>query len=408
MSKLSFLLSIAYENAYDLKIKKQYSEPKLFDAGGDLNARWYVYFSFRNPESDKLERQTPIYEGLHQHKNLRDRRAAGRILVEAVSNILRAGLYNPFSDKSEFSLEEARKLTITEAVDFVLALKAKKGGGGYADFKSRVQRFAKWLSENGFQNRFITSVKSITVKNYLNHVMMDSSARNRNNTRTAISMFYKVLADNEIVPENFIEKINIESSSPKRNRSLTNEQETKIFELLSTSETGRRVALYLKFVGWGMLRCTEANRLCIKDINVTERIVTLRTKNKPVKIKRIPDALISELPNLEKFDESAFLFGYYGYGEHWDANETSRRTQYGHWIKELVKSPLKLDENYGAYSFRHTYVARIFRNLLKTNSHYHAESECMLITGHTSIKAFRMYLRDIDAELPDDYSHLLK
>jgi len=32
----------------------------------------------------------------------------------------------------------------------------------------------------------------------------------------------------------------------------------------------------------------------------------------------------------------------------------------------------------------------------------------MLITGHTDMTALEKYLRDIDAELPQDYSELLK
>ena len=32
----------------------------------------------------------------------------------------------------------------------------------------------------------------------------------------------------------------------------------------------------------------------------------------------------------------------------------------------------------------------------------------MLITGHATITALRKYLRDIDAELPADYSEMLK
>ena len=36
-----------------------------------------------------------------------------------------------------------------------------------------------------------------------------------------------------------------------------------------------------------------------------------------------------------------------------------------------------------------------------------AKSDLMLITGHTTITALEKYLRDIDAELPEDYSNLL-
>ena len=43
----------AYESAYDLSMKKNYSNPKIYDANGDLSKRWYVYFSYRNPETGK-------------------------------------------------------------------------------------------------------------------------------------------------------------------------------------------------------------------------------------------------------------------------------------------------------------------------------------------------------------------
>jgi hypothetical protein len=46
--------------------------------------------------------------------------------------------------------------------------------------------------------------------------------------------------------------------------------------------------------------------------------------------------------------------------------------------------------------------------LRETNSQQIAKSELMLITGHTTITALDKYLRDIDAELPEDYSHLLQ
>ncbi|SFS49113.1 hypothetical protein SAMN04488006_1654 [Lutibacter maritimus] len=30
----------AYESAYDLSMKKNYSNPKIYDANGDLSKRW--------------------------------------------------------------------------------------------------------------------------------------------------------------------------------------------------------------------------------------------------------------------------------------------------------------------------------------------------------------------------------
>lgn len=94
MSKNINKLIHAYVNAYDLTFKKKYSIPKINDGNGDLSKRWYVYFSFRNPENGKLERQTPIYAGVNQFENLKDRKAAIKILRDAVEGILQNG-YDP-------------------------------------------------------------------------------------------------------------------------------------------------------------------------------------------------------------------------------------------------------------------------------------------------------------------------
>jgi hypothetical protein len=51
MPKFNVFLLNEYRNAYVLTAKKNYSEPKIYDANGDIARRWYVYFSFRNPKT---------------------------------------------------------------------------------------------------------------------------------------------------------------------------------------------------------------------------------------------------------------------------------------------------------------------------------------------------------------------
>lgn len=53
-----------YESEYDLTLKKNYSTPKIYSANGNLSKRWYVSFSYREPKTGKLKRQTPIYANL--------------------------------------------------------------------------------------------------------------------------------------------------------------------------------------------------------------------------------------------------------------------------------------------------------------------------------------------------------
>ena len=77
MLNFNQIITIAYDNeydtAYDLKIKKNFSTPKIYDAKGDLTKRWYVYFSFRIPETGKLKRMSPIYGNANFFKTKEDR-----------------------------------------------------------------------------------------------------------------------------------------------------------------------------------------------------------------------------------------------------------------------------------------------------------------------------------------------
>ena len=67
------LLTNEYANAYDLSTNSLFSEPKIYIANGDLSKRWYVYYSYRNPKTGKMERQNPIYKDINRYKTKYER-----------------------------------------------------------------------------------------------------------------------------------------------------------------------------------------------------------------------------------------------------------------------------------------------------------------------------------------------
>lgn len=402
MPKITEILKIEYANEYVLGYNKPYSEPKIYDANGDINGRWYVYYSFRNPETGKLERQAPIYAGVNQFKNLKERREAIKILRESVSLILKNG-YNPFS--SEPNIDEIKKYNVSDAVDFVLKLKKNSfKESSYKDFESRINQFKKWLLDNGFKGRYIDSVNKTTVIKYLNYVQLKSSASNRNNTRSNLSLFFKCLEDNQIIPVNFIGKIAVLKSNPERHKTYTISQEKEIFDYLEINNP--ELLLFIKFISYNFLRPLEVCRLRVKDIDLVEKRLIVQAKNKLVKIKIIPEKLIKELPDLKLFNQDNFLFSRYGLGQEWDASETNRRDFYSKEFNK-VKKIFNLGIDYGLYSFRHTFITKLYQELVKESTPFEAKSKLMLITGHTTMNALEKYLRDIDAVLPDDYSDMI-
>ncbi len=96
-----------------------------------------------------------------------------------------------------------------------------------------------------------------------------------------------------------------------------------------------------------------------------------------------------------------------GIGGEWDAIPVNRRDYFTKRFNMVVKKHFKLGKEYGLYSFRHTFITRLYKEMIKNATPFEVKSRIMLITGHTSMQALEKYLRDIDAELPEDYSSYL-
>ncbi|WP_243472789.1 tyrosine-type recombinase/integrase [Winogradskyella sp. MH6] len=422
---------------HDLEHKKQFSEPKIFDADGDLTKRWYVYFSYRNPKSGKLQRMKNIYGKTNGFKTKAERYAALNLYRKRLLKLLREG-YSPFQDNTELykskqnpkhvqsnilksdqptSLVAEVELTKNESTKNVLSVKEALNKAiilktnivsptTLSDYRSRINQFQKWLLNHYETVDDINQINKKMVVEFLNHVQLSTSPRNRNNYRTVLSSIFQVLEDNEIISKNFISQIKAIRSMPKRHKTYSPKEQEDIFDYLENHD--KLLLLYIKFISYNMLRPIEVCRLRVKDIDIEERKLSFQAKNKVLKTKIIPDILIKELPELNRLNPDDLLFTPDGIGGTWDAKLVNRRDFFSKRFKKVIKDQFGYNENYGLYSFRHTFITKLYLGLRQELSTNEAKSKLMDITGHTTMAALNKYLRDIDAELPEDYSKLLK
>jgi integrase len=480
MSNISLLLQIVHENVHAFSMKLNFSEPKIYTGGVNIHKwssltqkeqkcamekDWYLYFSFRDPETGKLKRQPNIKAGANRYKNKRDRIALLKTLRTNLIVLLDAG-FNPYIDNTTLektfmgektplktpsnTLEKTflgektplktpphtpikltekpgntllkhpilSKTTPVQSIDseeitlsvikaLELGLKTKQSvlnENSFPKFKSRINRFKRWMAEKELLEKPIESITKKLVINYLNNVLDESSARNRNNTRTDLSSLFQTLEDNEIIPENFVKKINVLRAIPERNKTYTPKLQKDIYEYLR--ENDPLLLLFVKFISFNFLRPIEVCRLRVKDIDLLDKKLYVRAKNKPVKIKIIPEILLSELTDLANLDKECQLFTPEKIGGIWNISDLNKRDYFTKRFKK-VKEHFNLGKDYGLYSFRHTFITQLYREMVKNSSPHAAKSKLMLITGHADMKGLENYLRDIDAALPDDYSHFL-
>lgn len=353
-------------------------------------------------------------------------------MQKALLELLQAG-FNPYQDNSALEAEffghynkaqsstiaqaqktqkenietlELESKSIIEAFKIGLSLKEKlMNKNSFTKYKSRINRFSIWLKKKGIEKQSITTVHKKLVIEYLNEVLQSSSARNRNNTRTDIGSLFQILEDNEIITENFVKKINVLKSTPTRNKTYSPKLQEDIYNYLK--ENDEHLLLFIQFISYNFLRPIEVCRLKVEDVDIKDKKLYVKAKNSPVKTKIIPEILLEQLPDFSNKNPKPFLFTQNTIGGEWDIEEENKRDYFTKRFKN-IKDHFKLGKEYGLYSFRHTFITKLYRELRKTNSPFETKGKLMLITGHSTITALEKYLRDIDAELPEDYSFLIK
>jgi integrase len=446
MSSFYAILRAVHDNAHSLPMK-QFSEPKIYTGGVDidkweeltseqkkkaLSKRWYVYFSYRHPETKKLTQQKRAHWGANELKSKEERLFFLDLLRKRLQAILHLGT-NPYTDNQDLfdiiqsaagthptdKTEEKKTSNNTESKQvplpevatiqsaFDIALEQKKAmmsHSSYIKYRSRINNLKSWL-ENSFKldTDTIDQIGKKHIMAFLNETLIRTSPRNRNNTRTDISSLFQVMEDNEIIKENFVKKIKVLKAVPERNKTYTIDQQISLFKHLR--EYDPILLLFVKFISYNFLRPIEVCRLKVKDIDVVQKKLYVRAKNKAVKTKIIPEILLKDL-KLTKLPADSLLFTPESLGAFWEANEGSRRDHFTKRFKK-VKDQFKLGSEYGLYSFRHTFITKLYHELAATMTPSEAKGKLMLITGHATMKALEAYLRDLDAVMPEDYSKYL-
>lgn len=415
--------------------KKNFSVPKIYSANGDINKRWHVYYSYRNPETGMLERMKNVYGIANRHKTKEDRLAVLSVYRIKLLNLLKQG-FNPFEDNNEryHTREEKNHSPNSETISketktvsnptkeaepqepVVLYQEAFKQGLKFKEklisdttkrgYKNRLKNFLLWVEKKHPELKSISDIDKKVVMDFLNHILDKTSSRNRNNYRTDLSSIMQALEDNDIIPSNVIKKIPVLKSIPQRNKTYSQEEQKAIFEHLEQNDIN--LLLFIKFISYNFLRPIEVCRLRVGDLDIKNKRIQFKAKNSPLKTKIIPDLLLQDLPDLSKLNKTHSLFTPDGIGGVWESELSNKRDYFSKRFKRVVKDPFKLGEDYGLYSFRHTYITKLYRELVKGSSPFEAKSKLMQITGHSSMKALEKYLRDIDAEFPEDYSELIK
>ncbi len=109
MQNILELLTLESQKEHDSEHKVLFSEPKIYDADGDLAKRWYVCFSFVDPKTGRLKRMKNIYGKTNRYQTKDSRYFILGLYRKRLLKLLQEG-YNPFQDNNELHSQRINKV----------------------------------------------------------------------------------------------------------------------------------------------------------------------------------------------------------------------------------------------------------------------------------------------------------
>ena len=392
-----------YTGGVDVKKWSELTPKEKKDA---LGKSWYIRWYFKNPKTNKLERQSNIKGGVNRYSKMSDRVEFLKKAKKFLKTIIKEG-YSPYEKRIEDHFENQNTfITIKDALEKAhehSKLTVSKVTSN--DYYYTKEQFLDYIGLTN-QLKDIKEVTKTTVLKFLNHKLEKTSARTRNNSKSSLSALFTILENKlNLIDRNFIKDISNEKTKAKTDRTFTKTELKNIVEWLKYTDP--YLLLYIKFVAYNFLRPVEVNRLKVKDINLEESLLYFQAKNKPLKIKRIPSIFIEDIKslNLHQYQAEHFLFTPKNEPAEWNSSDNSRRDTFSKRFK-VVKDKFNLGDQYGLYSFRHSFITNLFRYLRSVEKKSYSEAIEVLqpITGHETRVALEKYIHTIDADIPEDWS----
>ncbi len=385
--------------------KKMIIMPQLNNCGGDLNKKWFVFYSFLDTNTGKLKRFR-CYKTLHQKKTVEERSAQANKLILDLTRRLKAK-WNPFTggkqvvytDNLQYhSVEQIRgnQSTSLKNFNYFASIFVSRVITGYQEktiktYISRFRIFNTYLEECGIASNHISEISNKVVIDFFVFLITEKKHARRTTSK------YKQLLHNLfdwIVREGEIDRNPI-INLPKNNR-VTDCQPRAItrtdLEILKP-ELQKDPQLWLAslFVYYCFLRPRKELRFMrVKDIDFVEGRVYIPAKNVKIgkdKLPVIPDEFLRLLRTefkIQDYNKEFFVFGKYGEPgiEHVSENNISRRFN-------KIRDKLNFPKEYKFYSFKHTGNAALKRIGVSMQAR---QSQ----NGHQSEKSTEIYSNNIE------------
>lgn len=270
---------------------------------------WYVYYSFRNPSTNKKE-LFKIRGEINRFKTNKEKLSYGITASSKINIELKNG-WSPFKTENE---NPQSKMNIVEIFDeFIKIKKTSLRSRSYQHYKYGIDLINEYLIF--IDDKFIKPLDftNITAQRYSDWLITNKlfKGRSHNNQISNMKVFFNMLIDRDLISRNPFKNIKKKPVDIGGNLAYSNKQREVIKEYLE--KNNHPLLFFVQFLYYCFIRPNELMQLQIKHIQFKDKSIIIPgyvSKNRKQSSVEIPDAFFQSVKNkYESIDPEYYLFG---------------------------------------------------------------------------------------------------
>jgi integrase len=385
-------------------MRKNYKPAKIYRGkNGDVNEKWFVYYSYINPSTEAYER-IKVYEGINEYKDIAEKEKFANDLAKEVNRNLVAG-YNPFEveqiEKSIvqevtadiFMQENPKSPLLTDAFREFMTSRHERGlePNTINAYKGFLGKFENYLDQHQLLDVRMDQLDVKLIKDMLSwlHVQHEWNGTTYNNHLDNWGILLNWFAKK---PRYWVKReefslgkegeIEHKNSKPMKNQYFGENIAEKVKAMLKDYPA---LQFFHKFIYFSCMRPDEIRNLKIENVDIKGRYIKIigKTSSRTVPVCDELAEMLTSL-NLDAYPANYYVIGKMGkvspemHSENW----------FSKMFREEIRKPLGISENFKPYGWKHTRVVDLL------NAGY-SDAEIMNLTGHRDTASYDTYKREL-------------
>lgn len=387
----------------DMRRKKLFRTPYLYDAGGDISKRWWIELGYRDPLDGKMKRKR-YQEDLSLLNSKKDRYQLADQLIKMYTAKLERGWIPPDDVKNQVVYEDELEYHVAAQIygrkrkanknirfygsEYIARIKATKAKKTYESYRGKIREFITWLEKEELVNNDLETFDNKIILRFFDYLITERKLARRTveKYKMTLAKFFGTLERQNVISSFPVHDVELpETDEDFSAMPFLDEDMVKLMPVLRSEDPQLFLAALLQYFCF-IRPGNELLNLKIKNINFGARTIFVPknfAKKRKERVVDIPSQLFTVLQQhgIHTFGKELYLIGPFGRPGTRKIGANTLRNRFN-----VFRDRLNLSQSYKWYSFKHTGAGK----LLESGA---SIAELMNQLGHSDIASTYRYIR---------------